>query len=289
MPGLIHLDGRVVTSARAALGAAGRGVLHGLGAFTTLRVCGGRGFQMTAHMERLEATLEALRIPAPAAVLGEYFVAALAELSRATGLRDGVARCSVHAGSGPPWGAAQPSGSASVEQKLVLLRPVDPEEPALLLGDSSWPLDSRSPLCGHKSLSYAEPVAALAQARTQGLGEAVRRNERGEVAGACQAALAWVRDGRLEAPPRIAGGVRSTTLQWLESCAGGGLQRIALPARDLVQAEEILVLSAGRGIRAVVGYRGRELPGTAGAWFQRVKEAYHVALSEPHCYGGERS
>ena len=65
---------------------------------------------------------------------------------------------------------------------------------------SSWRRDEDSPLAGVKTISLAESVMALSEARARGAAEALLLNRRGDVCEATTANVFCVRDGRVATP-----------------------------------------------------------------------------------------
>src|SRR5947208_1693286 len=93
---LVNVNGALVPAAEARLPVLDQGVLYGLGVFETSRSYDGKLFRMAAHLERLRAGSEVLRIPVPwsDAALAEAVIESLA----ANRLPNAVARLTVTRG-----------------------------------------------------------------------------------------------------------------------------------------------------------------------------------------------
>jgi len=120
---------------------------------------------------------------------------------------------------------------------------------------SPFLLNSHSPLSGVKSCNYLENIMALEEARDRGFDEAVRLNERGDVAGACMANIFWKKDGRLFTPSLASGCLPGTTRGHLIDSEGAVDVDAGIEA--LESADEIYLTSAGLGKAKVAEFEGR--------------------------------
>ncbi|MEO6051860.1 MAG: aminotransferase class IV [Pyrinomonadaceae bacterium] len=126
--------------------------------------------------------------------------------------------------------------------------------PNFRLTVSPYPLNSRSPLAGVKSCNYLENLISFQNAKTGGFDEAVRLNERGEIASACMANVFWLRENRLYTPSLktgcLAGTTREFVLEKLE-CS-----EVETGIEELEKADTIFLTSAGIGIVAINDFDG---------------------------------
>ena len=159
----IHLNGRLIEATAARIDPADRGLLLADGLFETLRVYGGRAFQLAAHLARLAAGAVVLDLSLPPA--GDI-ARAVAETLAANDLREGSLRITVTRGPGergllPP---AHPSPTL-----LIVGHPSGKAPPAAMTAHvSSIRRNEHSPLSRLKSLAYLDNVLARAEARAAG-------------------------------------------------------------------------------------------------------------------------
>jgi branched-subunit amino acid aminotransferase/4-amino-4-deoxychorismate lyase len=280
---LMLLDGRILPPAEARVPPLAAGFLCGSGVFTTAPCMEGAVFQWPLHLARLRRGCEALNLDW-GAVGGEGLAAEVGRLAQVCGASSALARIMVFEGEGALWrGSTQaggPEGAAPRAHRVILLRPLPPPRPPARVGVSPWPLFSRAPLRGLKLLSYAEPWRALELARAEGLDEALRVNERGEVAGACRAGVLWVRGGEVFVPDAGCGGLESTTQAWaVERLKQEGV-RVSLgafPVGDVMGAEEVLLFSAGAGVWSAGEFRRRKMSSGSESIAARLAAAYPPA------------
>lgn len=275
---MVSVDGQILPAAQARLPIAAAGTLYGSGVFTTLRLTHGVAFQWDLHVARLLAGIRALNLPGAGELDTATWLADLNALATANEASTSQSRIAIVEGEGDLWFAGHARDSRP--HTLIFTRPLAPPKAGAAAGLSSWQVHSGARLRGHKLLSYVEPWHALGDAREQGFHEAVRLNERGEVACGCRCALLWEIDGSLRTASEGCGGVRSTTLAWarehLES-TGRELVSGAYGAVELDHARELLLLSAGVGVRSVSSFRGRTLPGDSGELAGELRAAYMAA------------
>ena len=114
-----------------------------------------------------------------------------------------------------------------------------------------------SPLAGVKSCNYLENLLAFDDARKRGFDEALRLNERGEIASACMANIFWLLDGRLYTPSLATGCLRGTTREFIMENLECHETEASLEI--LNEADAIFLTSAGIGIAEISELDGREL------------------------------
>jgi branched-subunit amino acid aminotransferase/4-amino-4-deoxychorismate lyase len=124
----------------------------------------------------------------------------------------------------------------------------------LRLTVSPFQINSKSPLTNIKSCNYLENILALEDAEAKGFDEAIRLNERGEIASACMANIFWIKDKILFTPDIETGCLAGTTREFLTESAkeqGFRIYFVKQNLNDLLNADEIFLTSAGLNITAV--------------------------------------
>jgi branched-subunit amino acid aminotransferase/4-amino-4-deoxychorismate lyase len=252
---LAQLGRGVVPPDEPVLRADDEGVLRGRAVFETLRVYGGRPFELDAHLDRLRASAVRLRLPdPPAAELQSLAYAALAAA--------GEPECALRFLWTPETGLA-----------LVSALPADLEElraRGLRLQVCEW---ATGALAGAKSVSYAENMAAQASAEEHGFDDALLVAPDGTVLEAPTANV-WFREGdALYTPslelPILAGVTRAVLVR------GRDVEEGRYPLERLLAADEIFLTSSVREVMPVVRVGGREFErGQAAAELQLALRRY---------------
>jgi len=253
------------------------GVLRGESVFETVRIAGGRPAFLDAHLRRLHSSADRLEIALPGGWV-ELVALALAHWPDA----DGILRLVCSKGPAPVGPA--PVGPAPVG--FALLTPMPAETVAARAGVTAITLTLGVPaglregapwlLGGVKSTSYAANMASQRHARDLGADDVVWVSSDGEVLEAPTSTVAWIAAGRLVTPPPSVGILPGTTLQ-----AVLDLQLVDADVRrgtvaELRAAEEVLLLSSGRGIAPVVRLDDVELG--VGPVTQRLQNAFEAAV-----------
>jgi 4-amino-4-deoxychorismate lyase len=248
-------------------------LLRGRAAFETLRVYGGRPFELDAHLDRLEASSSMIGLPA--APRGELAELADLVLGEARG-RDAVLRFVWTGGSadGPPTGLALLSevpewieGARARGTTAVSLLGVRAAVPWLLPGV--------------KSTSYAVNMAADAEAKRRGADEAIFVDADAVVLEGTVTNV-WWRYGRALYTPSLdlgilAGVTRAAVLR-LAPAAGYSVEEGAFGLDVLLDAEEAFTSSSVRELLPVVELDGRPIGrGPAADELQRALRELAIA------------
>ena len=115
-------------------------------------------------------------------------------------------------------------------------------------------INTTSPLVGIKSCNYLEHLMAYKEAKERGFDEAIRFNERGEIASACMANVFWLKGERLYTPSLETGCLPGTTREFV--LENSDCEEVVTGQEFLEQADAIFLTSAGIGIVDVSGFDG---------------------------------
>jgi 4-amino-4-deoxychorismate lyase len=233
------------------LDAADRGTMYGDGLFETLRIVGGTMPLWQRHAERLRSSAARLGLPAP------NTDAMLAEVRRlAEGLDDAVARITYTAGTGERGyaraGVVTPATVIGVGP-LSLAAEIYRDGIALRLCDTR--LGDQPLLAGMKHLNRLEQVLARSEWQDSRWQEGLMADQQGRVVCATAGNLFAVRSGRLVTPPVDRCGVAGVARA--ELLAAGVVEIAPLTGQELVEADEVFLTSAVRGILPVRAFAGR--------------------------------
>jgi branched-chain amino acid aminotransferase len=262
MPAAVSIDGVLVDPAHATISVFDRGLLYGDGVFEVLRTWSGVAVDLGAHLERLIASAEALRLRVPAEL-----VAAVERTVAAAG--EGEHRIRIVLTRGP-GGLGADTASLGPGSAIVIVEPLGAQPRELAAAIVDWPLPRRSAPV-HKTLAYLDHVIARDLARAAGADEAIRLDADGHaVEGATCNLFAVLGDEVVTAPVEIGilpGVVRARVLV---ACA-----RLGIPIRlapigidELRAASELFGSSSLRGVVAITRLDG--VPRDAGPITARI-------------------
>lgn len=267
----VWLNGALADEGEACIAASDHGFLVGDGVFETLRWYSGEPFALDEHLRRLEEGCWTLGIAVPTAA---ELDAGAREVVAANGLADARMRITVTSGAGPP-GLTRGEGPPTV---LIVAMPLTLWPATATAITSRLRRDEQSPLAGVKTISLADSVVALAEARAAGASEALILNTAGDLCEATTANVFVVRDGVASTPPVeagcLAGITRGHALQL-------GAEERALSHRDVDQAQEMFLTSSTRELQPLVEVDGRPVgDGAPGPVTARLAEAYAGLVRE---------
>jgi branched-chain amino acid aminotransferase len=230
--------------------------LYGKGIFTTVAIRDKTPIFFQRHWNRLVNNASGLRMD-----LHDFSAPLLLDILRERitygTTAEGRARITfLDRSSNERWPSA---GNDSGIHMSIILSPLSPEQKIVHLQLSPFTLNSRSPLAGMKTTNYLEHLLACEYAQEQGYSEAVRLNERGEIASACMANLFWLKGGKLFTPSLRTGCLPGTTREYiLENL---DCTEVEAPLSELEAAEAIFLTSAGLGVKSAASFNGKRLSG----------------------------
>lgn len=233
-----------------------RGLLYGDGLFETIAYVCGRAPLWPRHMTRLAAGCARLGLPAPDATELEREAAAVcARLDRA------VVRIALTRGTGPRGYAppASPHPTRIVSAGSAPEIPPDWYHRGVRVRRCDLRLSEQPRLAGIKHLNRLENVLARAEWSDPAIAEGLLCDARGRMIGATAANVFAVCGGRLATPKvdrcGVAGVARAQVLAWREDCEVRNL-----PMDELMQADEVFLTNAVRGIVPVTALDERRWP-----------------------------
>lgn len=248
----VYLNGEILDAAVVRVSPISASALQGKGVFTTIAVYDSKPFLWKKHWRRLSAN--AAKIGIEISEYNEKTVAnALAELIQKNGVTNGRARITFFDES--------PSGiwSFDSEQKTsLLIATADfrtlPEHFKLTI--SPYRINTTSPLAGIKSCNYLEQLIAFDEAKSREFDEAIRVNERGEIASGCMANVFWLKGEKLYTPSLKTGCLVGTTREFvLENL---DCEEVEPSFDELQNADQIFLTSAGIGVVLVRDFEGQK-------------------------------
>jgi branched-chain amino acid aminotransferase len=266
---------RLVPEDEAVVSVLDRSFLYGDGLFETAPIRAGFVFRWRRHLARLVSSAAALGISFPGGA--DAIERAAGAVLDANEAADGVLR--LHLSRGVGRRGYSPAGAVS-PVLIVTLHPPAPRPPSPRLITATWRVMAGDPWAAHKTSSQIGRVMARAEAAERGADDALILNHLGEVAETAGSNVLWIRDGRLVAPPPVAGALPGVTRgALLELAADAGLEpeeRTGSPV-ELAEADAVLVASSTFGPVEAASLDGRPLRRGAG---DRLAVAYEKAWGE---------
>ena len=265
---IVYLNGAYIDDADARIPLFDGGYLYGDGVFETLRLYGGRPFDLHGHLDRMNAQLERLeyRWRASPAKLRPI----IAELASANGLSEADGRCRITISRGSRPGSPLPLlDHADIRPTVsVFLQALDPalerdqrDGLRLKVMHSEF---ARGNFPDLKTLNYLTTIMAMRTARAAGCAEALLVDDRGRVLEGATSNVFMINGNRLDTPPLelglLAGRTRALLL---EIAADSGLDCRETPftVDDLAEADEVFICGSVKEVTPVVGLGDRPIAG----------------------------
>ena len=278
---LVFLNGRFVPKSQALIPVNDRGFLYGDGLFETLRVCGGRPFRMTQHLERLARGAGFLKIKCPFTP-GELQQFA-GQLIGKNQMPEATLRVTLTRGPGERGYMPPASSRPTVVMTLHAAPPLDMENPVhWRLMTSSYRVPAGDLLSSFKTLNKLAHVMARMEAVEKGADEALLLNTNGEVAETAGGNLFWICDGQICTVPTSCGALPGITrAAVLEICQAFGPpvnERVIKPGA-LRNSEGIFITQSVLGIVPVTALDGK--PVAPSPLAEQISRAYGEMLAKP--------
>lgn len=257
------------------------GLTVGDGAFETMEIIDSHAFALDRHLRRLDRSLAALGLPnADSDTLRRGVCSVLAQWKETAGDAPGRIRITVTGGPGP-LGSPRPPRDEASPSVLIVAGPMPAPHP-VAIWTSPWVRNTRSPLTGVKSTSYAENVVALAHARQRGADEAIFFNDREELCEGTGTNIFLEQDGILITAPldsgALAGVTRELVLEWATELEIPTRER-PIGRKEYLEASHLALTSSTRGLVPVIRRDDKELePGSASALLGRT----YASLARRH-------
>jgi D-alanine transaminase len=275
------LDGRFLPLAEARISPLDRGFLFGDAVYEGIPVYDGRVYRLEEHLDRLERSLREIRIgpPLDRAAWRSLFGGLIAR----NGGGDLLVYLQVTRGVEPermhvPAPGLRPTIFAMASRLAPL--PADPMQrgtPAVTAGDFRWGR------CDIKATTLLANVLLKWQAQDQGAAEALLLRD-GRLTEGSTSSAHVVRSGRLVTPPQthhvLPGTTRGVLLELAPRC---GIESVVdeVSESELRSAPEIVLASAGGGIRAVTRLDGQPVgDGRPGPVFCRLYDTWYRSRAD---------
>ena len=228
-------------------------VLYGKGVFTTIAIRNWEPFLWEKHWRRLSSNAAKLEIDI-SAYDERSVLNALAGVIENNKVTNGRARITfLDESPGEIW-----SSPGEKKTSLSIITAGPRKIPDMFkLTISPHRVNTTSPLLGIKSCNYLEHLMVYDEAKGCGFEEAVRLNERGEIASACLANIFWVKGEKFYTPSLKTGCLAGTTREFVFEKLD--CEQVELGLDALNEVEAIFLTSAGVGVAVVSEFNGKRL------------------------------
>jgi D-alanine transaminase len=278
---LVWLDGRLMPLAEARISPLDRGFLFGDGAYEVLPVYDGRAYRFDAHLKRLDRSLGEIRIEPP--LDRDGWLAAFGALVHGNGGGDQLLYVQVTRGVEPERNHVPQPGTRPTVFACVQKLPVIPAEAVEKGVAGITAEDIRWARCDIKSTSLLGNVLLRWLAADAGATETILLRG-GTVTEGSASSVHVVKGGAIVTPPQTNAILPGTTRGVIIELAGRegiGSERRAVPEAELRAADEVLIASAGGGIRAVTTLDGRPVgSGAPGPVYRKIYAAFLATRKE---------
>jgi branched-chain amino acid aminotransferase len=285
---VVYVNGDYVPADQAKVSVFDFGFLRGDAVFDTTSAWNGRIFKLSAHLDRLDRSLRAARIPCPLPL--EELGGVLVETTRRCRLRNAYIQTIATRGE-PPLGVrdltqCRPGLIVFAIPYVSILNPDQMRSGgrALIASTRALPAQCLDPKI--KSLSRLHFDLAVLQGKSAGMDVALMLDLDGHVTEGPGFNVFMVRDGELFSPPEgVLMGITRQTVFELAAEHGLPAREAQLTAYDLYGADEVFLTSTAGGIMPLVEVDGRAIgDGKPGPVSQRV-HGWYWAMRESGRHG----
>lgn len=266
---MISIDGVVVPDDKAVISVLDRGFLYGDGLFEVLRTWNSFAVDLDAHLDRMGAAAEDLKLTFDRA---RVKTAVRTTIAAAGDDKDYRIRMIVTRGRG---GVGVRFGEVRGGHIIVIVEPLTEMPATTTAAFVEWEVPVRDR--GYKTLAYVDSLIAKELAAERGAEEGLRLGPDGGVVEGATSNLFVVRHGGVETPPLSTGILPGVTRAHVVACCGElgiKLTERWLTTYEVRDADEIFVTSSVRGIVAVTDLDGLHVADGVGPITQKLVSAY---------------
>ena len=268
---IVYLNGEFLPLNQAKVSVMDRGFLFGDGVYEVIPVYGGKPLRLAEHLERLENSLNGIRMTSP--LSAEVWETVFQKLIR--GEHDQSIYLQITRGAPPKRDHAFPKDTAPTV--FVMCTPIAPI-PASGVRAITVP-DIRWQWCQIKAITLLANVLLRQQAVDEGCAEAILIRDGFAVEGAASNLFAVV-DGVLLTPPKgndILPGITRDLVVEIAQANAIPCAEERIPVADLERASEVWVTSSTREVLPIVELDGKTVgTGQPGPVWQRMNGLYQA-------------
>lgn len=278
MPGYFMHNGQLFREGKAVISPDNRSFRYGDGLFETMRVIRGNILLKDFHFERLLQGMKLLQFDIPDFFTATHLEEDILSVCHKNRIEDkAVARLVIFRSDGGLYDLEDMRPNYII-QSMPLQRYNVNLATSEGLSVDIYPDASKACniFSGIKSNNHLLYVMAAIYARENGLNDCLILNQYGRIADGTIANVFWIKDGTVFTPPLdegcVAGVTRKFILQQLPT-AGYRVKESLLTADTLLEADEVFLTNAVRGIRSVAKFKSRN-------YLSRLTKEIHAFLSD---------
>lgn len=260
MPDIAFVNGRFLPLAEAMVSIEDRGFQFGDGVYEVIRTYGGRPFELTAHLTRLDRSAQALDLRQPYS--HQQWNRQILDGIQQAGYPEAKVYIQITRGVAPRDHAYAPDISPTVVMTVRELHPLDLSVQAA--GVEAMTIeDVRWGRCDIKSVNLLANVLARQQAKREQVFESILVKN-GQVTEGAVSNVAIVRNGAIvtapEGPQILSGVTRAVVLQMTRQ-AGVSVQERYFTEKELLAADEVFLTGTTVEVLGVVRVNGKMIGG----------------------------
>lgn len=260
MPDIAFVNGRFLPLAEAMVSIEDRGFQFGDGVYEVIRTYGGRPFELTAHLARLDRSAQALDLRQPYS--HQQWNRQILDGIQQAGYPEAKVYIQVTRGVAPRDHAYAPDLSPTVVMTVRELHPLDHSVQAAGV-EAVTIEDIRWGRCDIKSVNLLANVLARQQAKREQVFETILVKN-GQVTEGAVSNVAIVRNGAVvtapEGPQILSGVTRAVVLQMTRQ-AGVSVQERYFTQEELLAADEVFLTGTTVEVLGVVRVNGKMIGG----------------------------
>jgi len=277
----VYLNGQMIPRCQAKLDIEDRSTLFADGVYEVIRYFDGVPFEMNAHVQRLQRSLDGLRMAMPLPM--SSFIRTSNELVARNGLRDAKLYWQITRGSAtrehgfPPQGTPPNVFAMAYPLPGILAEPVPRKMTCMTAPDERW---------SHpwiKSICLLPNILAKQRAREAGCDEAIFVRD-GRVTEGTSTNVMIVTDRTIRTHPTdqwILPGITRSVLLQLAGTIGYGVEEQPFTVDQMLAADEVLICSTTMNVGAAVEIDGQTIgAGQPGQAARQLLEAMHMHIIE---------
>src|ERR1035437_1332576 len=295
---IVFLNGQFVPEQQAVVPVSDRGFMYGDGLFETLRVCNGRPFRLTQHLERMLRGADFLKIKCP--FTPKELQDFAGQLIGQNQMPEAVLRVTLTRGPGErgytpqidskptivmtlhPAPGAPASGTARSDPARSQAVPEAGAPIQWRLITSSYRIPAGDPLSSFKTANKLIHIMARMEAVEKDADEALLVNTNGEVAETASGNLFWVYQDNICTVPTgrgvLPGITRAVVLEICQTLSLPVNQRV-IKSEALRSSEGIFITQSVLGIVPVAAFDGE--PVALSPLVDQISRAYGEMLAKP--------
>jgi branched-chain amino acid aminotransferase len=276
----VFLNGDIINAAAADVAITDSSYLYGIGLFETMRAVGDSVFRLNDHLQRLNASADALSIAN--SYTDEQIRQGINELLTANKLSE--ARMRLQISNGP----VREGGTAETNLLITATEftpyPAEYYEKGVRVALTDFRQNPKDPFCGHKTTCYGPRLTALKNAHEKLAAEALWFTTENFLAEGSISNVFLVKNNELYTPPvqtPVLPGIARKTVLEIAEAENIPCHETPLQIADLLEADEVFLTNVIMQVLPVVAIEAHTVAeGKPGKLTKQIAEKYKDRLKE---------